>query len=149
MKRKSQPIEIIKGTQWLNAERLYWVSDSEPPKNVSRSFYFNIDNVRPCPCRIWNTSPSTRTSAPSTSAKPGSMSPNWRSCSATPTTSPTKSTTTPPLTTPNAPTLPTSWAHTRSSSWAIRPKRPSSPSAKSSSSPSVMPAMANAAINAL
>jgi hypothetical protein len=29
----------------LCRDRLYWISDSEPPKNISQSFYFNIDDV--------------------------------------------------------------------------------------------------------
>ena len=35
-----KPLEII-------ADRLYWISDSKPPQNISNAFFFNIDNVSP------------------------------------------------------------------------------------------------------
>ncbi len=47
MKKKSKAIEIIASKKiQLKIDRLYWLSDSEPPKNISESFYFNIDNVK-------------------------------------------------------------------------------------------------------
>ncbi len=45
-----------------DAGRLYWISDSEPPKNIAKSFYFNIDNVPARPRRTWSTTVSTRIS---------------------------------------------------------------------------------------
>jgi hypothetical protein len=45
MNTKAKAIEIIKGTTFTSTDRLYWISDTQPPKNVAKSFYFNIDNV--------------------------------------------------------------------------------------------------------
>lgn len=45
MNTKAKAIEIIKGKTFPTQDRLYWISDTQPPKNVAKSFYFNIDNV--------------------------------------------------------------------------------------------------------
>lgn len=45
MNTKAKAIEIIKGKTSPTLDRLYWISDTQPPKNVAKSFYFNIDNV--------------------------------------------------------------------------------------------------------
>ena len=75
--KRNKPVEIIKGTIRITVDRLYWISDSAPPKNVSKSFYFNIDNVFiPFNIRISSTNPSTRISAPSTLEKLGNTSHN-------------------------------------------------------------------------
>ena len=42
---KKKAVEIIKGMVGTNLDKLYWVSDTSPPKNMAKSFYFNIDNV--------------------------------------------------------------------------------------------------------
>lgn len=46
MTSKSKAIEIIKGIFGIKIDRLYWISDSSPPKNLSKAFYFNIDDVK-------------------------------------------------------------------------------------------------------
>ncbi len=42
---KSKAIEIIKGRTLIYLDRLFWISDSSPPKNLTKAFYFNIDDV--------------------------------------------------------------------------------------------------------
>ena len=55
-----------------NSGRLFWISDLEPPKNIAKSFYFNIDNVFIRSARICSTTASIKTSDLSTSEKLGS-----------------------------------------------------------------------------
>lgn len=45
MTSKSKAIEIIKGIHKIKIDRLYWISDASPPKNLSKAFYFNVDDV--------------------------------------------------------------------------------------------------------
>jgi len=45
MNNRPKPIEIIKGKTYFILDRLYWISDSSPPKNLNKAFYFNIDDV--------------------------------------------------------------------------------------------------------
>ena len=47
MDKKSKAIEIIRGIYNVNIDKLFWISDATPPKNIPKSFYFNIDNVSP------------------------------------------------------------------------------------------------------
>ncbi len=71
MQKKSKAVEIIKGKAMLTSGRLYWISDLEAPKNIPKSFYFNIDNVPHFTIRIWSTIASMRISDPSVWAKLG------------------------------------------------------------------------------
>jgi hypothetical protein len=54
MNKKGKAIEIIPSNSFFYLDRLYWISDSEPPKNINQSFYFNIDNVQHTLLRIYN-----------------------------------------------------------------------------------------------
>jgi hypothetical protein len=79
LQKKNKAIEIVKGKHMDYSGKLYWISDVEPPKNIPKSFYFNIDNVFNSPFRISSTTASTRILDLSTWAKHGSTSPNLRS----------------------------------------------------------------------
>jgi hypothetical protein len=54
MNKKGKAIEIRPSNSFFYPDRLYWISDSEPPKNINQSFYFNIDNVQYTLLRIYN-----------------------------------------------------------------------------------------------
>jgi len=79
MQKKNKAIEIVKGRYICYSGKLYWISDVEPPKNIPKSFYFNIDNVFNTLFRISSMTALTRILDLSISAKHGSMSPNWKS----------------------------------------------------------------------
>ena len=36
-------VEIVKGTKTYNIDRLYWICDTQAPKNLPNAFYFCID----------------------------------------------------------------------------------------------------------
>jgi hypothetical protein len=39
------PVEFIKGTLDLTTDKLYWISDENPPKSQSSAYFFNVDKV--------------------------------------------------------------------------------------------------------
>ena len=92
-----------------NSGRLFWISDLEPPKNIPKSFYFNIDNVFIRSARICSMTASMRILVLSTSEKPGSTSLSLKSSFHIPSTKAIKSTTLPVWLLTKLPTLPISW----------------------------------------
>lgn len=51
---KAKPLEIIKGKSTSILDRLYWIASESPPKNIAKSFYFNIDDVSLSLFRTYN-----------------------------------------------------------------------------------------------